>query len=257
MNWIEKLERRFGSWAIPKLALYLIIMQAIGYLLLTGGYVGYDDMILHGSSVIHRGQWWRLLSFMMIPENDQLIWLLISFYVFYLISNALEEQWGAFRFNLFILTGYLLTVTFSIISPGAAMTNYYFLGSVLLAFATIFPNFEFLLFFILPVKVKWFGFLAAAFYTLTLFSGDIGSRLSVLAAFITYGLFFGKEFISNFKSGQRKKAYVAKREVLEAQPLHTCESCGKSDKSDPTLSFRYCSTCSKCYCEQHISNHDH
>lgn len=257
MNLISKLERRFGSWAIPNLTLYLIAIQALGVVLLMGGYVDPLDLLLHGSSVVDRGQWWRLLSFMMLPKTLSPIWLFFAFYVFYLMGSALEQQWGAFRYNLFLLCGYLLTVAMAVIDPGAIISNTYFLGGVFLAFATLFPNFEFHLFFILPVKVKWLGWLTAAVYMLSLFGGDAGSRLGVAAAFGNYALFFGKAFVGNLKAGHRRKAFVAERAEVAAQPLHTCAACGVTDKSDPAKEFRYCSTCGQCFCEEHIGNHEH
>jgi len=257
MDWISSLEKRFGSWAIPNLAVYLIAIQAIGVALLMGNYTSYSDLLLHGSSVMDRGQWWRLLSFMMLPKTMSPLWLFFAFYIFYMIGNALEQHWGTFRFNLFVLIGYLLTILMAFLSPGAVITNTYFLGCVFLAFATLFPNIEFRLFFILPVKVKWLGWLTAAAYILTLVAGDPGSRLGVVAAFANYALFFGKEFLQNVRAGQRRKAFAAERAVVAAQPLHECTSCGATDKSDPSKHFRYCSTCGNCYCDELIANHDH
>ena len=147
MNWLNSLERRFGSLAIPNLTVYLIAMQSIGVALLLGHYADEIDLLLHGSSVMHRGEWWRLFSFMMLPRTLSPIWLLLAFYVFYLMGSALERKWGAFRYNLFILCGYLLTVVMAFIDPGAIISNTYFLGCVFLAFATLYPDFEFHLFF--------------------------------------------------------------------------------------------------------------
>lgn len=257
MDWISSLEKRFGSWAVPHLALYLIGIQVVGVILLMGGYIDPMDLMLHGRSVVQGGEWWRLLSFMMLPRTMSALWLFFAFYIFYMIGNALEEHWGTFRFNLFLLSGYLLTILTAFISPGAIVTNTYFLGCVFLAFATLFPHIEFRLFFILPVKVKWLGWLTVLVYVMTLFSGDIGSRLGVLAAFANYLIFFGKAFFLNFKAENRRKAFVAERAAASAQPLHVCAECGATDKSDPSRYFRYCSTCGKCYCERHISQHGH
>ncbi len=257
MDLMTKLEKRFGSWAIPNLAVYLIAIQLIGVVMLMANRADYADLILHGSSVIDRGQWWRLLSFMMLPRTMSPLWLFFAFYIFYMIGNALEQQWGTFRFNLFVVTGYLLTVLMAFINPGVIITNTYFLGCVFLAFATLFPNVEFRLFFILPVKVKWLGWLTAAAYVLSLFSADVGSRLGVAAALINYGLFFGKDFIRGLKSGQRRKAFVAENRAAESAVRHECAACGVTDVSDAGAHFRYCSTCGKCFCEEHISNHEH
>jgi hypothetical protein len=257
MDLISKLEKRFGSWAIPNLAAYLIAIQAIGVVLLLTHRADYVDLILHGNSVLDRGQWWRLLSFMMLPKTMSPIWLFFAFYIFYMIGNSLEQHWGTFRFNLFVLNGYLLTVAMAFINQGVIITNVYFLGCVFLAFATLFPNIEFRLFFVLPVKVKWLGWLTAGIYVMTLFSDDVGSRLAVVAAFTNYLLFFGKDFLRNVKAGQRRKAFVAERADAAAQPLHVCAKCGVTDKSDASIHFRYCSTCGECFCEEHIGNHDH
>jgi hypothetical protein len=267
MDWISSLEKRFGSWAIPHLALYLIGIQVVGLFLTAGGYVGYADLVLVGG-LVKVGQLWRLLSFMMLPKIGPSIWLILVFYIFYIMCRALEEQWGTFRFNLFILCGYLLTVLASLIFPSAIISNFYFLGLVTLAFATLFPNFEFLMFFIIPMKVKWIGWFTAGFYVLTLFkvigtgpmvsAGEVlGAQVAIVAAFANYALFFGKEFITGFKADRRRKAFAAERAVAEARPRHVCTTCGVSDKSDPSAHFRYCSVCGECFCENHIDQHQH
>ena len=256
MDWIASLEKRIGSWAIPNLTLYLMAIQVIGVVLLMGGYAKLEDLVLVGG-LVEVGQWTRLLSFMMIPKTLSPLWLFFAFYIFYLMGSALEREWGSFRFNLYILFGYLFTIAAAFIAPSAVISNYFFLGSVFLAFATLFPNFEFRLFFILPVKVKWLGWLTAGIYILTLISEDVGSRLCVVAAFANYLLFFGKAFFQNFKAAKRRKTYEVKREETAAQPLHTCAECGITDKSHPSMHFRYCSTCTKCFCEDHISTHSH
>jgi len=263
MDLISKLEKRFGSWAIPNLAVYLIAIQVIGVVLLMTQRTSYEDLLLYGSGVLHQGQWWRLLSFMMLPKTMSPIWLFFAFYIFYMIGNALEQHWGTFRFNLFILSGYLLTVLMAFINPGAVISNAYFLGGIFLAFATLFPNIEFRLFFILPVKVKWLGWISAAFYILTLLMPShgsvvaVGNKLGVVAAFANYLLFFGKQFFMGFKADVRRKAFVAERAVVAAQPMHTCAKCGVTDKTDDTMHFRYCSTCGGCFCEKHIGDHGH
>ncbi len=265
MDLITKLERRFGSVAIPNLTLYLIAIQVIGVVLLMSNRADGSELILYGGGVLHAGEWWRLLSFMMMPSTLDPLWLFFAFYVFYLVGTSLENQWGTFRFNLFILCGYLLTIAMAFINPGVIITNTYFLGCSFLAFATLFPNVEFRLFFVLPVKVKWLGIITAVAYLLTLFAPAngvgsaqaIGNKLGVIAAFINYALFFGKSFVVNIKAGKRRKEFVAENRKVEAEVMHECKVCGVTDQSDPTMHFRYCSSCGACFCEEHISNHEH
>ena len=256
MDLISKLEKRFGGWAIPNLTLYLMAIQAIGVILLLTGYSEIGDLVLVGG-LVEAGQWTRLLSFMMIPKTLSPIWLFFAFYIFYLMGSSLEKEWGTFRYNLYILQGYLFTVAVAFIAPSEIIFNTYFLGGVFLAFSTLFPNIEFRIFFILPVKVKWLGWLTVGIYILTLVSADIGSRLCVVAAFANYFLFFGKAFLGDVKAGQRRVAYHAKQAAAAEQPRHVCAECGASDKSDDSLDFRYCSTCGKCFCENHIGDHGH
>jgi hypothetical protein len=256
MDFISKLERRFRGWAIPNLTLYLMGIQGIGVFLLLGGYVDGADLVLVGDLVQH-GQWTRLFSFMMIPKVLSPFWLFFAFYIFYLMGTTLERDWGAFRYNLFILMGYLLTIAAAFIAPFEIITNYYFLGGVFLAFATLRPEFVFHLFFILPVKVKWLGWLTAALYLYVLLFADAGSRLCVLAAFVNYALFFGRGFVGNIKAARRRQAFEHKMVRPEGQPFHVCTLCGATDQSDETLTFRYCSKCGKCFCENHIADHGH
>ena len=256
MDFISKLEKHFGGWAIPNLTLYLMVIQAIGVVLLYGGYVEAEDLVLKGVWV-RTGDWTRLLSFMMMPKTLSPFWLFFTFYIFYLVGSSLEREWGAFRYNLYILQGYLFTIAVAFIAPTAYVFNTYFLGGVFLAFATLFPNIEFRIFFILPVKVKWLGWLTVGIYIFTLISGDIGSRLCIGAAFLNYLLFFGRDFLKNVEAGQRRMAYHAKQAAVADQPMHVCAACGASDKSDDVLDFRYCSTCGKCFCEKHIGDHGH
>lgn len=260
---ISKLEKRFGSWAIPNLALYIIAIQLVGVFLLFTNKADPNGLILYGSGVMNQGEWWRLLSFLMFPTTTSPIWLFFALYIFYMIGNALEQKWGSFRFNLFIFNGYFMTVAMAFINPGAVITNTYFLGCVFLAFATLFPNVEFRLFFILPVKVKWLGWITVVMYLLTLFSPSngsvivIGNKLCVVAALTNYLLFFGKDFLMNFKAGQRRKAFVSEQVAVGEQDRHVCKTCGKTDKTDEQMHFRYCSSCGDCFCEEHIGNHDH
>ena len=130
-----------------------------------------------------------------------------------MISNSLEQHWGTFKYNLFVLTGFSMTVLSAFINPGMIVTNTYFLGAVFLAFATIFPQITFQLFFIIPVKVKWLGWITAVGYLLTLLNQSdnafaVGKRWGVIIAFINYALFFGGDLISSIKAKRRRDQFL-------------------------------------------------
>lgn len=260
MKWIEALERRFERWALPNAGLYLIGLQAIGVVLLTTERASVDQLWLHGSSVIHRGEIWRLLSFLMLPESTSALFLLFAFLIFMMISRALEERWGLFKFNLYLLTGYVITVLSIFIKPGIIVTNTYFLGSVFLAFATLFPEVTFRLFLILPVKVKWLGWLTVIGYLFTLLNPlenpiAEGRKWGVYSALLTYLLFFGEDIWNRTKQRQRAKVFQNEQSIAQQETRHRCEACGVTEKNNMELSFRYCSICGKCFCADHIGMH--
>ncbi len=256
MDWMTSLEKRFGSWAIPNPTLFLLTLQAIGVALIVGQYNTREDLLLVGG-LVQVGQWWRLFSFMLLPETLSPIWLVFSFYFLWMMGGALEKEWGVFKYNLFILSGYLFTVAAAFVNPSAQITNTYFLGCVLLAFATLFPRFEIRLFFLIPVQVRWIGWVTAVAYVLAVFGNNPHSKTTAAAALLNYLLFFGKDIFRSVKAGGRKQAYVAARRKSEGQPIHRCSKCGVTDKSDESVHFRYCSTCGQCFCEEHISDHGH
>ncbi|MFL2877026.1 MAG: hypothetical protein ACJZ86_04165, partial [Pontiellaceae bacterium] len=116
------------------------------------------------------------------------------------------------------------------------VTNTYFLGAVFLAFATIFPHVSFRLFLLIPVKVKWLGWLTVVGYLLTLLNPSesaivLGQRWGVIVAFITYLLFFAKDLIDGVRANQRKKVFTQEFETRQEQARHICAFCGATDKS--------------------------
>jgi hypothetical protein len=130
---------------------------------------------------------------------------------------------------------------------------------VFIAFAYLYPDFELVLFFILPVKVKWLALLSVVVGAYQFIVGGTVIRLQIAAPVITFLVFFGADILRTIRHGQRTAARRAQRAVEETQPRHVCFVCGKSDKTHPQLDFRYCSKCvgDQCYCPEHIQNHAH
>jgi hypothetical protein len=179
--------------------------------------------------------------------------------MFFLMGSALEHYWGEFRFNLFLLLGYALTVGLAFITPGSAVTNLFIAGSVFLAFAYLNPEFEIVLFFILPVKIKWLALITWVGYAVSAFTGSWSVRLQILASVGNFFVFFAGDILRSMRHGRIKMARQAQEFVEANQPRHRCHVCGKTDRSHPQLDFRYCSKCAgdQCYCPEHIRNHEH
>ncbi len=263
MPFLDQLERAFGRYAIHHLSLYLIIGQVFVLLAAMVGVLSLEALDYAPALVLEGGQWWRIVTFMLIVPIPQgtlgFVFTAFGWYIFFLMGNALESYWGAFRFNVFIFLSYALTVALSFVTPGSWVTNLFILGSVFLAFAYLNPDFELLLFFILPVKIKWLAVIAWALNVVQFVRGDLSDRLQIGAVVVTFLVFFGPDMMRTLRSGRRVAARRVERAVDEVRPRHTCHVCGKTDRSHPDLDFRYCSKCAgdQCYCPEHIQNHAH
>src|SRR3954462_15298980 len=112
MDIINRLDKRLGRYAVENLTIYLIAGQSIFYVM---GYLGKADpgMLLLIAGNVLSGEWWRLLTFLFTPPTANPLFVLFTWYLFYMMGTALEEYWGAFRYNLFMLGGFAMTVAVS------------------------------------------------------------------------------------------------------------------------------------------------
>lgn len=257
MKLIDRLERKFAHLAIPNLTMVIVCGQAVGFILGM-----YDIKIIQPwylrSDLIMQGEIWRLVTFPMIPPGFGIL-TIFGIYLFYLMGNALEYQWGTFRFNLYLLIAYLSTVAVAFLLPGQNGTVSFIGSSVFLAFAWLFPNFELLLFFILPVKIKYLALIQWIGLTFGIISGGMWVRLYIVASVLNFLLFFGADIFYRMRSGKRRMERGIRQKIDEAKPFHECTTCGVTDKMDRHMEFRYCSRCegSHEYCMEHLNDHQH
>ena len=224
-------------------------------------------MLRFDRSAILQGQIWRLITYILVPSDSNPLLLAISIYFYYVIGKSIEMSWGTFRFNLFYFSGMLITDIAALLM-GVNASAFSLNLSILLAFATLFPENQVLLFFIIPLKMKY---LAWFYFAVTIINA-IGMNFFPVIALLNYFLFFGAdvlqvlpEFMKPTGKRQKKqkpnanwaKAYQKKSTV----PLyrHKCTVCGRTDTQNPDLEFRYCSKCNGyyCYCMDHINDHAH
>ena len=265
MGSLNRLERALGRYAIPNISLYLVIGQVFVFLLaLLGRNLG-ELLVLQGARVL-QGEGWRLFTFVFVPSiltNKAwgLVMTVFGWYLFYLMGGALEQFWGVFRYNCFLFVGWLLTVVVALLFPTALAETVFIAGCVFLAFAYLNPEFELLLFFILPVKIKWLALLMWLRFGYLFAVGDRAERLMILAAIANFLLFFTGDIIQRLKSGKRRMAHQSLQAAARdnEEPRHRCHACGKTDRTHPLEDFRYCSQCANeaCYCAEHIRSHVH
>jgi hypothetical protein len=259
MRLLDRLEKKLGKYALPNVTVYLIAGQTVFYVLFMMGKLDPSQTFLAADRLIG-GEWWRLATFPFDPPVRNLLFALFAWYLFYLMGSALEELWGAFRYNIFLLVGYLLTVAVSFLTPEFPMSNAFIGGSVFLAFAFLFPDFQLLLFFVLPVRIKWLALLTWLYYGYMFLFGGWPTRLLVLSSVGNFLLFFARDIVVNVKYGRRQMVKkVSQATQRNDQVFHRCTVCGITDKTHPQMDFRYCPQCSgqHGYCTEHIFNHEH
>jgi membrane associated rhomboid family serine protease len=261
MGLLTRLEHSLGRFAIPNLSLYLVIGQVLFW---SVSFLGFFDLerIALLPAAVYQGEVWRIVTFLFLPPAAHPVFIAFAWYMFWMMGSALETHWGAFRYNLFLLIGWALTVAVAFLFPGSYATNVFLAGSVFLAFAFLNPDFEILIFFILPVKIKWLALIAWLVYAYAFFRGGLPVKLMVLASVGNFLVFFAGAIIHRMRTGRRQMEHRARHSALREETQearHRCHVCGKTELTHPQLDFRYCSKCAgeECYCAEHIANHVH
>lgn len=273
-NWLDKMERRFGRYAIRNLTMYLLAGYAIGYLLsfMMPQLLNYFTL---EPALILKGQVWRLLSWVIIPPNDNIIFVIFMMLLYYSLGNTLESYWGAFRYNVYIFSGILFTVIGAFIVNGliggitefgSFYSTYYINMSIFLACASIMPDYQLLLYGIIPIKMKWLAILDVVLLAVDAVQGGLIIRIVIIASLLNFIIFF---FCNRNLRGHSPKQ-AARRKKFQKQisrpqnqyaggAKHRCAVCGRTELDDPTLEFRYCSKCNGNYeyCQEHLFTHEH
>jgi len=202
-DFLQKMQRKFGKLAIQNLMMYIVGAMAVVFAAtLAAPAVDIIGMFIFDTAAIMQGQVWRVITFIFIPPNLSLFFIIFALYLYWLFGSALEGQWGSFRFNAFYLCGIIGTIIAGLITGYA--TNFYLNLSLMLAFAALFPNFEIRLFFILPVKIKWLAYINLAFLAFDFITSSWPLRLALVASLLNLVLFFGKDFIARINNKRRK-----------------------------------------------------
>jgi len=262
---LSKFEKILRHRGIPDLSLYIVAGQVLLFFFAQSRTDAIMWSVFSRDHVLN-GEIWRLITFVFIPPSDNLLFAMIAWYVFYSINKSLEMQWGTCRLTIYLGVGYLATIIGTFIGGVPIVDNNYFLASTFLAFATLYPDVEFLLFFIIPVRVKYLAILTGGFYLMACFSGGLPITITVVSGVVNYLLFFGADLyewgrrtIKRRRGGSVPSARMTQAAAAATRltPRHRCITCGANDTDNTELEFRYCSKCpgSPCFCTQHL--HDH
>lgn len=310
---MKKLRRNFERFCyqnrekgIPNLMLYIVLGSGLVsfFTLMNGAEVIYEFLVFDKAKIL-QGQVWRLFTWLLTDTLSANPLLNVVFlYFFYRLGRAVEATIGTFKFNLFYLGGMVLMDAFGMIFcpvqdvviggylvPAAlistlysGMASYLHL-SLVLAFATCYPDSQFLLFFIIPIRawvmaLVYLVMIGISVYNMIYPMNFLPHALFPLIGLLNYFLFFGDQMSNLLPLSWRAKLklgasakkpktgtipfrggmdYRQNTPAPKADYTHKCAVCGRTDRSHPELEFRYCSKCNgyHCYCQDHISNHEH
>jgi hypothetical protein len=257
MSWINRLETKFGHWAIPGLLRYVAVLSSLSFVLAKLD-PNYLDFLYLDMSRVLQGQVWRLFTYLFIPSIGGLFpdWFSMVFYVIYLfwIGDGLERAWGSFQLNLYYLLG-MIGATIAAVISGGNSGGFMLNTTLFLAFARFYPDATILLMFILPVKVKWMAWVTGALIILGLLFGSDAHRLATVAAMINYFLFFGRDLFAEAKmhrqAADRRVRFQQGIQEGNADAMHRCKICGRTEIGAPDVEFRVAADGEE-YCVEHL-----
>ncbi|MDE6588812.1 MAG: rhomboid family intramembrane serine protease [Oscillospiraceae bacterium] len=269
--------------------LYIAIAQAAVGLLDLFSQGAFSGMLCFWGPDILRGQVWRLVTFVAVPSSSNPFYLLLGCYFYYWIGTMLEREWGTAKFSLFYLCGVVLSAALAmvltllqpqlmVLLERVGLTSislgYYLNLSIFLVIATLYGEMQVLVFFVIPIKMKWMAIIDVVLILVDVVQyarvGAWAFALAPLASFVNYFAFTWDFWsmklgfvrrradpqVINFK---RAKRQAEKKARETGGYLHKCAVCGMTDNDDPNMEFRYCSKCDGyyCYCANHINSHIH
>ena len=280
MNLMAKLERKFGKYAIPGLHRYLVFAYFLGYISLMAAPEMMSYMQFSMAHIL-QGQIWRLFTWIFCCNSNSIMTLL---FLFCLLSmgRSLEYVLGTFRMNVLLIGGMVLNLIMGIliyviplalfrIGIPTYLSNYYTLISMYMALAICMPEAQVNLYFVIPIKMKWMlvvYLLSMGFELWNYYSAGgivlvliLGSQ--VICALVNVFVFFKLCQIRPTRQ-QKKRQQEFRQQFSQPRPnanisRHKCAICGRTDVTNPELTFRYCSKCTgnKEYCQDHLFTHTH
>ncbi len=279
MNLFDRMQKRFGRFAIPGLMRYFCILYAAGFIVYLGKPEAFEYLYLNPARIM-KGEIWRLVSWLIYPPGTSLIWGLLLLFVYFSLGTTLENVWGTFRFNVFMFTGVLFHIIAAFVLWGIGMpaliTPENLNLSIFLAFALSFPEMTFYLYFVIPLKAKYLAVFYGVMEVYMFITGDIAQKITIVLCLFNLFLFFWwSGTLRRFSpkevkrradyrraasgAGEGKIVSVERAASANKAARHKCAVCGRTELDAPDLEFRYCSKCAGDYeyCSEHLYTHTH
>lgn len=259
---LARLERKLGRYAIHNFTTYLVGAMAFAFAVC----LFRNDLLAMMAFDVRfvARQPWRIVTWLVMPPSLSPIWIFFNLAFYYFLGNSLESNWGAFKYNVYVLVGALGAMG-AAVALRIPATNQFLLESLLFAVATLAPNHE-IFFFFFPIKLKWVGVLGAVFILAGALGGTTGDWIMIAAGFVNYLLFFGGHLLELLRGRRVEVRQAARRASFRPPPVvrakestgRACAICGV--RQEDGADIRVCN-CEKCggkareLCLEHARNH--
>lgn len=294
LKFLYKLERKYGKYAIKNLSLIIIICFSIGYILSIFMPELYAKVVFSPYHIFVEHEYWRIFTWILTTPGGFDFFTLIMLFFYYSIGNSIERAIGTFMYNMYIFGGMLLSTVGALIASAICyygindvndavaflegsltgyMMTYYMTISIFLGFALAYQDAMVMLWFVIPFKVKYLAYIDLLLLAYEFVVNDnIISRVTIVSCVLNFFIFY--IIVKKYNGRQRptvaqmKRKHAYKKKVREAEKViqmpagisrHKCAVCGRSEKDDENLEFRFCSKCNGNYeyCKEHLFTHEH
>ncbi len=257
MRWLERLEDRLHWLGFPGLFKWITLLGAIVFAWQLADQ-NISRAVAFDQAAIRSGEWWRVITFIFDPGiGFSAIGALFFFFavsIAFLIDNSLESVWPTVRLTLYILVSWIaLAVALWILPIPVDGAGRYLYMSMFLAFATYFPRYEFLIFLVLPVQVRFLAWISLGMLLLSSL-GYPPALLLLFAVTLPYLLWVLPDFIKTRRglaTAKVKRRDFEARAMPKEEAFHRCETCGRTEQDDPSLDFRTLEDGTE-YCTAHL-----
>jgi hypothetical protein len=264
MSWLNWLENRVGFLAIPRLIPAIALLNLFVYILFQFQPEYVSFLTLEPALVLH-GEVWRLVSYIFIPQYFlgggsimQSVFFLLYVWFMIWVGNSLEHAWGAFRLTLYYVLGMAgVTIAAFLLGAGQSEGNalpLYINLSLFFAFATLFPNVQIYVLFIIPLKIKWLALISVVPILFAFVYSPLVGKTAIVISLLNYILFFAPMAVSNARHNrdvQKRRLKFAAGSVPVDEPLHRCAVCKRTERDDAELEFRVARDGEE-YCVEHL-----
>ncbi len=259
MTIFDRLERRFGWISFPGFLRYYALFHVLVFVI---RFIRPDisEVFEFDRAKIFSGEIWRVATLFFAtsqfgpPTLASVIFLIFGVNFAFMIGDGLEGAWGTFKSSLFYYIGIFLTIVANFVYPfNIPLSGFMLYASAFLAFATLFPKTEILLFFVLPVQIRFLGILQGVVVLLMVLTAPILIPY-VIMGFANYIWLAAIPALRGtarvIDSTKRRKRFNTDK-GMKGFAFHTCAGCDRTDATHPGLEFRVGSDGSE-YCVDHL-----